>query len=306
MFQKNKAAKLHFSLINKTTGEGITSGTINATVYQDGASFSRQSLSSGTNHLGGGFWFYQFSTAAMNADSIALGVTHSDAIPTISSINTFIRTTEEIYDGITGLEAGVNITHVNGATVSDFTDFHVSTVGLSSFDPTVDIVSVGGATVSADINAVNGSFASLADFRATSVGVSIDNIVRANVVQVATTGTTSITDFHVSTVGLSGFDPTTDEVYVASSGITSASIDSTGLAKIVSGIYDKVVDGSTDLETVMQMLLAWMAGKVDVTDNGTNRTITFYRRDGSTSSFEVVVDETTSQEGQRSSTGTIT
>lgn len=306
MFKKNNAGFVHFPIINRATGEGVTTGTVFATVYQNGTQYSRQSLVAGSNHLGSGFWFYEFTSAALNSDSVSLGLTHADAVPSMISINTFEYSTVDIYNGITNLLGGVTVAHAGSTSISDVSDFYTPTVGLSTFDHLVDTVSIGFATVNANVNAVNGNFVTIGDFWGTSLAVSISGIVQANVVQVATTGISAISDLYTPTVGLSTFDHMTDFVTVATAGINSTAFTTNAVSRIVTAHFDEIIDGSVPFETVAQMLLAFVAGKVDVVDNGSTRTITFYRRDGSTSSFEIVVDETTSQEGQRASTGTIT
>ena len=306
MFIKGQATDIHFLLIDKDTGVVITTGSPEAQLYKDGAAsgFSIP-LSVGSNYLSNGVWTMGLSMSQMNADSISISITHVDAITQLVSINTFERDMNEIFAGITAIQAGVNITEVNGVSVSNVSDFHVNTSGLSTFDHNVDFVTLAIGTVPANIEEVNTVGVTIGDFRATGITATVSGMVNANVIQVASSAVSSVADFHVNTSGLSTFDYTTDFITVAVGGITSTSFASSGINSIVNGIFSKVIDGSITMETLSQMQMAWMAGKITVTDNGANRTISFIRRDGSTESFNITVDETDSQEGQRTATGTI-
>jgi hypothetical protein len=296
MFRKNRQNTVYFTILDKDTGEPITTGNVTARVIKDGSLYSTNTLTAGSNFISStSVWKYDFATAALNGDSIALGLTHANGVPQVININTFEYDMKEIYDGITALQAGVTIGHVGPDAVTGISDFYTSTTGLSTFDATTDFVTF--AIPEVDIVSVNGAGVTIGDFRATGITATIDGIVQANVV---------IEDFHASTSGLSTFDAATDFVNVASLGITAGGLASSAVTKIVNGVFNQIVDGSISFDTVMEMLLAWMAGKVTVTDNGSNRDIEFFRRDGTTNSFTISVDETDSQEGQRSSTGSIT
>jgi len=305
MFKKNTAGFIHFPVINRTTGLGVTTGNVTASIYHDGSLFSTVTLTPGGNHLGNGFWRMEISAGGMNADSISIGIVHADSVPNMISINTFIRTTEEIYAGITSLIAGVNVTQVAGGNVTNVTNFHGSTLGLSTFDAATDFVIVKN-TVAANILQVNGAPVTVGDFWGIGATVNVGNIVQANIVQVATSAISNMSDFWTPTTGLSTFDHLTDFVTVAPGGINAASLASSAVGSIVNGVFNKIVDGSISADKVMKMLLSWMAGKVDVVDTGSTRTITFYLQDNSTEVFEIVASESESQEGQRSTGGTIT
>lgn len=62
------------------------------------------------------------------------------------------------------------------------------------------------------------------------------------------------------------------------------------------------VDGVA-VSSLLRAMIAMLAGKVTVTDNGTTRTLSFKQQDGSTEAFAVTVAEA---DGARSATGTIT
>lgn len=304
MYRKNRSATLCFTLIDKDTGEYVSTGNVTARIVQDGSLHTTSTLTPGSNFISGtSMWQLEISTSAMNGDVISIGLTHADAVPQTHNINTFEYDTQEIYNGITTLLEGVTVAVVGASSVTGISDFHVNTTGLSTFDSTTDFVTFGVPDV--NIISVADAGVTIGDFRATGITASVSGIVQANVVQVATSGISDVVDLHVNTTGLSTFDSTSDFVNVGALGITAGGLATSAITKIVNGIFDQVVDGSITFDTIMEMLLAWMAGKVDVTDNGTTRTISFYKRDGTTESFNITVDETDSQEGRRNATGTV-
>jgi hypothetical protein len=88
------------------------------------------------------------------------------------------------------------------------------------------------------------------------------------------------------------FDPNTTPVQVSTTAVTA----------IQSGVLAAVVDGTVTLEDVMQCLLAFMAGKATIVDNGSTWTITFYLQDNTTPKYNVTSSET---DGSRTTGGTI-
>lgn len=61
------------------------------------------------------------------------------------------------------------------------------------------------------------------------------------------------------------------------------------------------IDGQT-IESLYECLLAWMAGRVTVVDQGSTRVLSFYKRNGSSVQFSVTVSDV---DGSRAGTGTI-
>lgn len=306
MYRKNEQGTIYFTIINKTTGEPVTTGNVTARVIKDGVLNTTDTLTAGSNFISStSVWKYDIATSAMNGDYIGVGLTHASGVPQVVTINTFEYDMKEIFDGITALQAGVTVGGVGTYGVTSPTDFMANTSALSTFDASTDFVTFG-SPIDANIISVGGSGVTIGDFRAQNITAAVGGVVQANVVQVGTTGISGIEDFYTSTSGLSIFDSSSDFVNVGALGITAGGLATSAVTKIVNGVFDQIVDGSISFDTVMEMLLAWMAGKVTVTDNGSNRDIAFFRRDGSTNSFTVRVDETDSQEGQRSSSGSIT
>lgn len=66
-------------------------------------------------------------------------------------------------------------------------------------------------------------------------------------------------------------------------------------------VLAQTVDGVT-VESVLECLLAFMLGKAAVVDNGADRTITFYKQNGTTGKFQLTAAEA---DGARAATGSI-
>lgn len=306
MFKKNEQTTVQFPLLDRDTGFGITTGTVSVTVYHEDAIHSVDTIIPGTNHFGDGFWFYDMITTAMNADSIGIGITHANAVPRMINIRTVGSDMDDVYTDTQALVAGVTVANAGSSSITDVTDFHVSTAGLSTFDAATDFVTF--ATPGVDILSVTGtSVTDVTDFHVSTGGITatVSGTIDSNIIQVDGVTVADITDFHVSTAGLSSFDHETDYVGITNNAITSLSLASSAVNEILDSLWASNVDSSVTYEQLMEMMLAWMAGKTTVTDNGSDRTLSFYRRDGATVSFSITASETDSEEGARSTGGTI-
>lgn len=306
MFKKNEATSaervVYFQLVNKNDGSAVTTGTVTARVLKNG---TPSVPSNSPAHSYGGVWTLLLTQAEMNTDSLAVVATHNDAIPAA----TFIKTSEKMVDELNDFDhsaefvtfaspVDANVTEVKGVAVTDVTDFHASTAGLSTFNANSDVVKIGfvqGITV-----------ASPDDFKATTVAISLGDSFDANIVSVQGVTVAGVTDFHVSTSGLSTFDHTTDKVDLVDNAVDADVLATSAVNEIVTGLFGTTVDGSIDYEQVIEMLLAFMAGKVNVTDNGDTRYFEFFKRDGTTTMYGITASELAGQEGQRASTGSVT
>lgn len=306
MYKKNESLVtnrlVYFHLINKNDGSPVTSGTVTVRVANNGVDLP---ATNSPTHIHGGVWMISLTQPEINGSSIAVIATHPNAIPAA----TFIKTSEKLVSELNDFDHAVefvtfaspvdaNIVEVTGTGVSDVTDFHVNTSGLSTFDADTDVVKIGfvqGITV-----------ASPDDFKATSVGVSLGEFFDANIVSVQGIAVSDITDFHVSTAGLSTFDHTTDKVDLVNNAVDADTLSTSAANKIITSLFGTTVDGSIDYEQVMEMLLAFMAGKVTVTDNGDTRFFEFFKRDGTTTMFGITASELAGEEGQRDNTGSVT
>lgn len=309
MYKKNTSVSadryVHFQLVNKSDGTPVTSGTTTLNIFQNNALLRTTSVTSGSNHLGNGVWFFQLTQTDINSNTVSIGTSHANAIPSIISIKTADYSTLDIYNGITGLIAGVNVTEVDGVGVS-IADFRADVSGLSTFgvDGTF-YISVGQPYVDCNIEQVNSVGVTIGDFRATGITATIDGIIPVNVIQIASTAISALDDIYTSTSGLSTFNAATDYVFIATSGLDDISITTAATTKITNSIFSNIVDGTVTFDTAMEMLIAFMSGKVTVTDSGSQRYFQFYKRNGSSVSFGITASELDSQEGQRSNTGYI-
>ena len=75
-----------FSMLSRTTGAAITSGTVNGFITKDGA--SQAALGGTPVHEGNGQWSVDVTTSEMDAEVVALVFTHSSGIPTYVTIET--------------------------------------------------------------------------------------------------------------------------------------------------------------------------------------------------------------------------
>lgn len=304
MFKQNTEATVTFLLVNSTDGSPTTSGTVTCNVIKDGGVAA--SATNSPTHRSNGVWALTLTATEMNADNVSLVATETNSVPTLVQIQTVDKLVSDLSDFDPGI-SGVNVEFVNGNAVTSVDDFKASTTGLSTFDASVDFVTVG--TVKSDIRFVNGvAVTNIDEFKADTAGITeafAGTTVLANVVQVTGTDVTDVEDFHASTAGLSTFDPEVNAVSLKANAITTSQIDVTAISKIADGVLDEQVDGVVDLRTASEMLLAFIAGRVDVTDNGDSRTFSFYRRGGTEISYTITASEIDSIEGQRSSEGTI-
>ena len=86
---KNEAiAGLTFLLLDKTSGEAITTGTPAGYVTLDAG--SQAELDGAITHKGNGEWSVDLTAAETNADMIGLTFTHADAVPVHFTINTTV------------------------------------------------------------------------------------------------------------------------------------------------------------------------------------------------------------------------
>lgn len=309
MYKKNTTVSndryVHFQLINKTNGSPVTTGTTTINVFKNNSLSRTTNVTAGSNHLGNGVWYFQLTQADINSNTVSIGTSHADAIPNVVSIKTVDFSTLDMYNGITNLINGVNVTEVAGVGVS-IADFRADVSGLSTFgvDGTF-LISVGQPYVDVNIEQVNGVGVTIGDFRATDISATIDGVIPVNVIQIASTAISSINDIYTSTSGLSTFDPTTDMVFIATNGLDDISITTAATTKITNSVFSNIIDGTVTFDTAMEMLIAFMSGKVTVTDSGSQRYFQFFKRNGTSVSFGITASELDSQEGQRSSTGYI-
>ena len=79
LFRKGVAVTGYtFSLVNKTNGAAVTSGSVTTKITKDGGTQGNTSASA--VHEGNGQWSLNLSATEMDADIVALSFTHTDAI----------------------------------------------------------------------------------------------------------------------------------------------------------------------------------------------------------------------------------
>lgn len=78
-----------FEMINKSTGDAITSGVVTGYITKDGG--TQEAISMVPTHEGNGQWSVNLSAAEMTADIIGLLFTHTDAVPQHFIIKTIVE-----------------------------------------------------------------------------------------------------------------------------------------------------------------------------------------------------------------------
>lgn len=317
-YKRNVATSIHFVPVNVNDGTVITSGaaTANIAAFGGGSTATTVATTNNPTHKGSGIWELQLTATEMNNEILTIRPVISDMVPQFVSINTEDKLVSDLNDFDVGASQ-VNVGFVNGITVSSPSDLMANTSALSTFDPATTPISTGTNVVRSDIRQVLGSaVSSINDFKADAAGITASfagTTVLANIVEVTGTSVDSVVDFHVNTSGLSVFDYTDPNHTVAlkDNSITSDVLDVTGLTAIANSIMNYNIDGDgssipyVDFSTLQEMVLSFIAGRVDVVDNGATRTFTFYKRGSTGISFTVTASEQDSFEGQRSNEGTI-
>jgi len=86
-FKKNTAVTgFVFEMIKAADGSAITTGTVNGYITKDGG--SQASLTNTPTHVANGQWKVNLTAAEMNAETIGLLFTHTDAVPMHFTIKT--------------------------------------------------------------------------------------------------------------------------------------------------------------------------------------------------------------------------
>ena len=75
-----------FSIVNKTDGSAITSGTVTAKVTKDGG--TQGTSTNSAVHEGNGQWSINLTATEMDADIVGVVFTHSSAVPEFITIRT--------------------------------------------------------------------------------------------------------------------------------------------------------------------------------------------------------------------------
>ena len=75
-----------FTLINKSTGAAITSGTVTTKITKDGG--TQTSTSNTAAHEGNGQWSINLTASELDADVIGLAFTHANALTLYKTLRT--------------------------------------------------------------------------------------------------------------------------------------------------------------------------------------------------------------------------
>jgi hypothetical protein len=84
-----------FEMIDRTTGAGITTGTVNGYITKDGG--TQEALSMSPTHEGNGQWSVNISAAEMTADILGLLFTHVNGVSQHFTIKTIVEATAPTY-----------------------------------------------------------------------------------------------------------------------------------------------------------------------------------------------------------------
>lgn len=111
-FYKNEPVTgFPFGLVNKNNGNPVTTGTVTVYITKDGGTQATGSYN--PIHEGNGQWSANLTANEMDADTVGLMMTHTDAIPQHFSIKTTIRPDDD--DAVTEITATSTGTTITGA-----------------------------------------------------------------------------------------------------------------------------------------------------------------------------------------------
>jgi hypothetical protein len=96
-----------FALIEKATGDAITTGTVSAFVKKDGG--AQAAATNTAMAAGNGEWCIDITAGEMDADIVGLLFTHSLAIPAHFTIATVVEPSGSFITGVSSLVNGVSI-----------------------------------------------------------------------------------------------------------------------------------------------------------------------------------------------------
>jgi hypothetical protein len=114
MFKKNEAVTgFTFTLVNKTDGSAVTTGTPSGYYTLDGG--TQGSVTATPVHEGNGQWSVNLTAGEMNGDVVGLLFTHTDAIPVNFTIKTDTKKISELQD--------LTAAAVNAEVDTAFTDY---------------------------------------------------------------------------------------------------------------------------------------------------------------------------------------
>ena len=309
MFKKNTAITgFTFTLIAKTDGSAITTGTVNAFVTLDGG--TQTSITATPAHEGNGQWSINLTAGEMNGDVVGLLFTHADALPASFTIKTDTKLVSELNDFDSSSD-GVIVTTNNDKTGYALSAGGVTAVqdGLSTFNPASD--TVANVTTVNEVENVGLGAISGNSFEAGAINAGIianDTITAAKIQNGAFTTVkfAEPNDFKADVSGLSTFDASSDGVivttnndktgYALSAGavtaVQSGLATSSALATVDSNVDDILTDTGTTIPAQISNL-----NNIDAEDVWTHATRTL-----SAFSFSVTVGTNNDKTGYALST----
>lgn len=194
--------------------------------------------------------------------------------------------------------------------------------GLSTFDPNTTPVSVAstaksGYSLTADQSAVTIGTVSTLTGHTPQTGDSYALLGDPNEATLADDLADILTAIGNIESGPGGFDPNTTPVQISSTSVAAiqgdiltaigeieagedswdpnvpVDISSTSQAAIALRVLESVVDGTVTVDGALELMVAWLTGRIVVIDNGSTNTVTIYKRDGATVKYTLTAEETT-------------
>lgn len=214
-----------------------------------------------------------------------------------------------------GTPVSMNITNVRIAVSKNGTAFRGNNSGISVAtdikltgtnnigNSTITMVGYNAVTIDLSDNAVNGFYAAGNDYQVFLSSIVADTLTEVPVgsfsIENRTVGLvpTAVT----AAVGGATWDVARNSHTATGTFGESVLLNNTEINSIITAIKTTTYDGITQ-QSVMEMLVAFLAGRATVSTSGSTRTITYKKRDGSTSKFTI---DASTNDGSRSAGGTI-
>lgn len=284
-YKKNTAITgFSFTLVHKTTGVAITTGTVTGYYLLDGGT---QTAIAGTPvHEGNGQWSVNIAAGEMNGDMVGLLFTHADSVPVNFAIRTTTKLISELNDvAATAIVSSGAITTSGGAvsTVTNLTNPNVPLLLQRTTIATLASQTSFTLTAgSADNAAYNRALVVVTD----SVTATQKCV---GVVSAYTGSTRTVTldaDPGVFTMAAG------DSIDIIAAEISSINVGSDGRVTVSNDSMTEAypVDGQSGM-SVPQALYATVQLLTEFARSGT--TISVKKRDGTTTAFTVALDSAT-------------
>lgn len=144
-----------FALVDRSTGEAITSGTATAYIVKDGG--TQAETTNAPVHKGNGQWTVNLTSAEMDAALVGVLVTHPSAVPINLTFSTTAKTIADLNDFDPAADVVAEVATVtNQLAAADIAEAVLAT-SVGDVEDTAGIYSLAGMVLSRFESAITGS-----------------------------------------------------------------------------------------------------------------------------------------------------